>query len=105
MTHNGKCNASDFFVLTTRGLLRGLRENKVPTSAACAVTEALVVELGATRAYPFSGISTRMQHDWFHQILGRRSKYSSSSFFPPSPAPNSFSERMNSMRSIHLTIL
>ncbi len=39
------------------------------------------------------------------QILGRRSKYSSSSFFPPSPAPNSFSDRMNSIRSIHLTIL
>ncbi len=39
------------------------------------------------------------------QMLGRRSKYSSSSFFPPSPSPNCFSDWINSMRSIHLTIL
>ena len=39
------------------------------------------------------------------QMLGSRSKYSSSSFFPPSPAPNCFSDWINSMRSIHLTIL
>ena len=39
------------------------------------------------------------------QMLGRRSKYSSSSFFPPSPWPNCFSDCMNSMRSIHLPIL
>jgi hypothetical protein len=39
------------------------------------------------------------------QMLGSRSKYSSSSFFPPSPAPNRFSDWMNSIRSIHLTIL
>ena len=39
------------------------------------------------------------------QILGSRSKYSSSSFLPPSPFPSSFSDSMNSMRSIHLTIL
>jgi len=38
-------------------------------------------------------------------MLGSRSKYSSSSFFPPSPAPNCFYDWMNSMRSIHLTIL
>lgn len=43
--------------------------------------------------------------DQLAQILGRRSKYSSSSFFPPSPAPNCFSDSMNSMRSIHFTIL
>ena len=40
-----------------------------------------------------------------HQILGSRSKYSSSSFLPPSPLPSCFSEAMNSMRSIHFTIL
>src|SRR5665213_636732 len=40
-----------------------------------------------------------------HQILGSRSKYSSSSFAPPSPSPSSFSDSMNSIRSIHLTIL
>jgi len=40
-----------------------------------------------------------------HQMLGSRSKYSSSSFLPPSPLPSSFSDWMNSMRSIHLTIL
>src|SRR5665213_2343056 len=40
-----------------------------------------------------------------HQMLGRRSKYSSSSFLPPSPKPIVFSDSMNSMRSIHLTIL
>src|SRR5579863_5186005 len=40
-----------------------------------------------------------------HQILGRRSKYSSSSFLPPSPRPTVFSDSMNSIRSIHLTIL
>jgi hypothetical protein len=39
------------------------------------------------------------------QMLGSRSKYSSSSFFPPSPAPNCFSDWINSIRSIHLTIL
>ena len=39
------------------------------------------------------------------QMLGKRSKYSSSSFFPPSPSPNCFSDWINSMRSIHLTIL
>src|SRR5581483_1138034 len=40
-----------------------------------------------------------------HQMLGSRSKYSSSSFLPPSPLPSSFSDSMNSMRSIHFTIL
>ena len=39
------------------------------------------------------------------QIFGSRSKYSSSSFLPPWPLPISFSDSMNSMRSIHLTIL
>ena len=40
-----------------------------------------------------------------HQMLGSRSKYSSSSFLPPSPLPSTFSDSMNSIRSIHLTIL
>ena len=40
-----------------------------------------------------------------HQIFGSRSKYSSSSFEPPSPRPRAFSDSMNSIRSIHLTIL
>ena len=40
-----------------------------------------------------------------HQIFGSRSKYSSSSFLPPSPRPTFFSDSMNSIRSIHLTIL
>lgn len=40
-----------------------------------------------------------------HQMFGNRSKYSSSSFVPPSPSPICFSDSMNSMRSIHLTIL
>ena len=40
-----------------------------------------------------------------HQMFGSRSKYSSSSFVPPSPSPISFSDSMNSMRSIHFTIL
>jgi hypothetical protein len=40
-----------------------------------------------------------------NQMLGSKSKYSSSSFFPPSPAPRCFSDSINSMRSIHLTIL
>lgn len=39
------------------------------------------------------------------QILGSRSKYSSSSFAPPSPLPICFSDWMNSIRSIHFTIL
>ena len=39
------------------------------------------------------------------QMLGNRSKYSSSSFLPPSPLPSTFSDSMNSIRSIHLTIL
>jgi hypothetical protein len=41
----------------------------------------------------------------FHQMLGNRSKYSSSSFLPPSPLPSAFSDSTNSMCSIHLTIL
>ena len=49
-------------------------------------------------------VTTPRQSDSF-QMLGSRSKYSSSSFFPPSPAPNCFSDWINSMRSIHLTIL
>ncbi len=40
-----------------------------------------------------------------YQMLGSRSKYSSSSFDPPCPFPNSFSVRTNSIRSIHFTIL
>src|SRR5579859_3682898 len=40
-----------------------------------------------------------------HQMLGSRSKYSSSSFLPPSPLPSVFSDSINSIRSIHLTIL
>ena len=39
------------------------------------------------------------------QMFGSRSKYSSSSFLPPSPLPSIFSDSMNSIRSIHLTIL
>src|SRR5689334_16070099 len=39
----------------------------------------------------------------FHQMFGNRSKYSSSSFLPPSPLPSAFSDSTNSMRSIHLT--
>lgn len=39
------------------------------------------------------------------QMFGSKSKYSSSSFFPPSPNPTCFSDSMNSIRSIHLTIL
>ena len=39
------------------------------------------------------------------QMFGSRSKYSSSSFFPPSPLPTDFTDSMNSMRSIHFTIL
>jgi hypothetical protein len=39
------------------------------------------------------------------QIFGSRSKYSSSSLVPPSPSPTCFSDSMNSIRSIHLTIL
>ncbi len=39
------------------------------------------------------------------QMLGRMSKYSSSSFLPPSPLPRVFSVSTNSMRSIHFTIL
>jgi hypothetical protein len=39
------------------------------------------------------------------QMFGSRSKYSSSSFLPPSPSPICFSDSMNSIRSIHLTIL
>ena len=35
------------------------------------------------------------------QILGSRSKYSPSSFLPPSPLPTCLSEWTNSMRSIH----
>ena len=41
----------------------------------------------------------------FNQMLGSSSKYSSSSFVPPSPLPTCFSDSMNSIRSIHLTIL
>ena len=40
-----------------------------------------------------------------HQMFGSRSKYSSSSFVPPSPLPTCFSDSINSIRSIHLTIL
>jgi hypothetical protein len=39
------------------------------------------------------------------QMFGSRSKYSSSSFEPPSPLPSCFSDSTNSMRSIHLIIL
>src|ERR1017187_4957822 len=39
------------------------------------------------------------------QMLGRMSKYSSSSFLPPSPLPSVLSVSTNSMRSIHFTIL
>jgi len=39
------------------------------------------------------------------QMFGRMSKYSSSSFLPPSPLPMVFSVSTNSMRSIHFTIL
>ncbi len=39
------------------------------------------------------------------QMLGSMSKYSSSSFLPPSPLPSVFSVSTNSMRSIHFTIL
>lgn len=39
------------------------------------------------------------------QIFGSRSKYSSSSFEPPSPLPSCFSDSTNSIRSTHLTIL
>ena len=51
-----------------------------------------------------SRVATLRQSGSF-QMLGSKSKYSSSSFLPPSPAPNCFSDRINSMRSIHLTIL
>ena len=40
-----------------------------------------------------------------NQMFGSSSKYSSSSFVPPSPLPTCFSDSMNSIRSIHLTIL
>ncbi len=39
------------------------------------------------------------------QILATRSKYSSSSFFPPQPFPRVFGLATNSMDLIHLTIL
>lgn len=39
------------------------------------------------------------------QISGKRSKYSSSSFFPPCPLPTLFSLATSSMALIHLTIL
>ena len=57
---------------------------------------------------PFPG--TLLQVEWLPsmdlcQIFGSRSKYSWSSFDPPSPCPSTFSESMNSIRSIHLTIL
>ena len=39
------------------------------------------------------------------QMFGSRSKYSSSSFEPPSPLPSCFSDSTNSIRSIHLIIL
>lgn len=40
-----------------------------------------------------------------NQMFGNSSKYSSSSFVPPSPLPTCFSDSTNSIRSIHLTIL
>src|SRR5579875_961195 len=51
------------------------------------------------------GMRLRIRIFLRHQILGSRSKYSSSSFLPPSPRPSLFSDSRNSMRSIHLTIL
>jgi hypothetical protein len=36
-----------------------------------------------------------------HQMFGTRSKYSSSSFMPPSPSPTNISDSINSRRSIH----
>ena len=52
---------------------------------------------------PGDGIVMFFHED--HQMFGSRSKYSSSSFLPPSPRPTDFSDSMNSIRSIHLTIL
>ncbi|CAN5528365.1 hypothetical protein BH09GEM1_BH09GEM1_00340 [soil metagenome] len=71
------------------------------------VTSAIYVARHAG-IFPFE-CSPRMQRssntDAATQIFGSKSKYSSSSFEPPSPLPSSFSDSMNSIRSIHLTIL
>ncbi len=58
-----------------------------------------------TSKYSISVASGDLQFFSPHQMLGSRSKYSSSSFLPPSPLPSTFSDSMNSIRSIHLTIL
>src|ERR1019366_5428088 len=81
---------------------------RVNRSSVCWVHPSFLLELICVVAlFPFSqlgnGVRRETQHQY--QIFGSRSKYSSSSFVPPSPRPRVFSDSMNSIRSIHLTIL
>ena len=59
----------------------------------------------ATRHDTWIGSVTAKAFASCHQMFGKMSKYSSSSFLPPSPLPRDFSVATNSIRSIHFTIL
>jgi hypothetical protein len=76
---------------------------KLTAKSATAVTSRSLRKKKSTRSAPECSLGIRIEV--LHQMLGSRSKYSSSSFLPPSPLPSIFSDSTNSIRSIHLTIL